>query len=418
MPADAAGDGFVLDGSRGRILVGGPGDDRHRIDPGTILVVDPGGNDTYEFAGPVMGNQLTGGQLTIVDLKGDDRYRGDPLAIRSLVALVDLDGDDIHEGGVGTQAAALGGVAILIDRAGNDRYVAEAFGQAAAALGVAVLIDGSGDDSRGIGDRGQGFGQVGGTALLWDLDGNDRTQAAGPRDTVGRDGRLSQAQGMGTGIRASHGGGVGILRDDAGDDTYVLEMFGQGAGYFTGIGVLADGAGNDRYEGLRYVQGAGVHGAVGLLADRAGDDLYVARHGVGQGMGLDMALGALRDGGGDDAYEAGSLARGPGRRTASGSCWTAGVGTASPLPPRAGGATMPRAACPGLVPGRRRPGGPLPDERRGRSGRPGPCRRPGRRSALSIRSSRRLCLSGGRTSGAGGRGGPDGADPPQRPDAG
>lgn len=307
MSAEAAADGFILDGAEGRILVGGPGDDRHRIEPGTVLVVDPGGNDSYEFAGPV-----TGGQLTVVDLRGDDLYVGDPLAIRSFVALADLDGDDIHEGGTGTQAAALGGIAILIDRAGNDRYVAEGFGQAAAALGVAVMMDGSGDDTRAIGDRGQGFGQAGGTALLWDLGGNDRTRAAGPRDTVGRDGRLSQAQGMGTGIRASHGGGIGVLRDDAGDDSYVLEMFGQGAGYFTGIGVLADGAGNDRYEGVRYVQGAGVHGGIGLLADRGGNDAYVASHGVGQGMGLDMALGALEDGGGDDAYEAGSLAQGAG----------------------------------------------------------------------------------------------------------
>ncbi|QQP90263.1 hypothetical protein IGS68_03105 [Skermanella sp. TT6] len=313
LPAEAAGGGFVLDGAEGRILVGGTGDDRHRIEPGTILVVDTGGNDTYDFIAPV-----TGSHLTIIDLEGDDRYLGDPLAIRSFVALADLDGDDIHEGGVGTQAAALGGVALLIDRAGNDRYVAEGFGQAAAALGAAVLIDGAGDDSRGIGDRGQAFGQVGGTALLWDLGGNDLNRAAGPPDTVGRDGRLSQAQGMGTGIRASHGGGIGILRDDSGDDGYELEMFGQGAGYFTGIGVLADGAGNDRYQGVRYVQGAGVHGGIGLLADRGGNDAYAARHGVGQGMGLDMALGALVDGAGDDAYEAGSLAQGAGTANGTG----------------------------------------------------------------------------------------------------
>ncbi|UEM04424.1 hypothetical protein JL101_002990 [Skermanella rosea] len=318
LPAEAAGGGFVLDGAEGRILVGRTGDDRHRIEPGTILVVDPGGNDSYEFAGPVTGDRFTGGQLTVVDLKGDDRYVGDPLAIRSFVALADLDGDDIHEGGIGTQAAALGGVALLIDRAGNDRYEAESFGQAAAALGAAVLIDGAGDDSRGIGDRGQGFGQVGGTALLWDLGGNDLNRAAGPNDTVGRDARLSQAQGMGTGIRASHGGGIGVLRDDSGDDAYVLEMFGQGAGYFTGIGVLADGAGNDRYEGVRYVQGAGVHGGIGLLAERSGNDAYAARHGVGQGMGLDMALGALQDDGGDDAYEAGSLAQGAGTANGTG----------------------------------------------------------------------------------------------------
>jgi hypothetical protein len=117
---------------------------------------------------------------------------------------------------------------------------------------------------------------------------------------------------MGAGLRASHGGGIGVLRDDSGDDFYTVEMFGQGSGYFRGTGVLADGAGDDRYEGVRYVQGAGVHGAIGLLADGGGNDIYLARHGVGQGMGLDMALGALEDDGGNDSYEAGSLAQGAG----------------------------------------------------------------------------------------------------------
>jgi hypothetical protein len=102
------------------------------------------------------------------------------------------------------------------------------------------------------------------------------------------------------------------LRDDDGDDSYSVEMFGQGAGYFLGIGILVDRAGGDRYDGVRYVQGAGVHGGVGLLADGAGADSYAAAHGVGQGMGLDMALGALDDRGGDDSYHAGTLAQGAG----------------------------------------------------------------------------------------------------------
>jgi hypothetical protein len=199
-------------------------------------------------------------------------------------------------------------VALLIDLSGNDRYAARSFSQAAAAEGVAVLLDGGGNDVYGIDERGQAFGQVGGTALLWDIGGDDRYVAAGPRDTLGREARLSQAQGMGTGLRASHGGGTGVLRDDS----YTVEMFGQGAGYFQAIGVLADGAGDDRYEGVRYVLGAGVHGAIGLLADSGGNDSYVASHGVGQGMGLDMSLGTLEDDAGNDSYEAGSLAQGAG----------------------------------------------------------------------------------------------------------
>ncbi|EWY41511.1 hypothetical protein N825_27850 [Skermanella stibiiresistens SB22] len=291
----------------GKMIIGTLGHDHHRIGPDVILILDPGGDDTYEFTGPVVN-----GQLTIIDLAGADHYAGGALAVRSFTAVIDLDGDDIHQGGVGAQAAALGGVALLIDRTGHDRYLATRFAQAAAAEGVAVLIDGTGDDLYDIGDRGQGFGQVGGLAVLWDLAGADGYVASGPQDTIGRDGGISLAQGMAAGLRSTHGGGIGILRDDSGDDTYAVEMFGQGAGYFHGIGVLLDGAGDDRYQGTRYVQGAGVHGAIGLLTDAGGNDGHVARQGVGQGMGLDLGLGALVDDGGDDAYEAGDLAQGAG----------------------------------------------------------------------------------------------------------
>jgi len=228
----------TLDMPEGRVLIGTAGNDHYRIGPEVVLVFDPGGDDDYDLDDAVVERQVT-----IVDLKGNDHYRGNGLAIRSLSVLVDLDGDDRYEGGIGAQAATLGGVALLIDRAGNDSYKAGAFAQAAAAEGVGVLIDGGGDDSYELDNLGQGLGQVGGIGLLWDLGGNDRYTAAGPPDTVGRDARLSQAQGMGVGLRASHAGGLGILIDDAGDDTYgddtyKVEMFGQGAGYFHGIGIL------------------------------------------------------------------------------------------------------------------------------------------------------------------------------------
>jgi hypothetical protein len=304
---EKAGDGRPLQTPWGRILIGSAGDDHHTVDSDVILILDPAGNETYEFPGPIVNSQLT-----IVDMRGNDRYAGSTLAIRSLTALIDLAGDDTYDGATGAQAATLGGVALLVDLSGNDRYAAGIFAQAAAAEGVAALIDGAGDDVFEIDERGQAFGQAGGTALLWDLGGNDRYSAGGSYDTVGRDARLSQAQGMGAGLRASHGGGIGVLRDDSGNDSYTVEMFGQGAGYFQGIGVLSDSDGDDRYEGVRYVQGSGVHGAIGLLADGAGNDSYRAAHGVGQGMGLDMALGSLEDDRGDDSYEAGSLAQGAG----------------------------------------------------------------------------------------------------------
>ncbi|HEX5769196.1 MAG TPA: hypothetical protein VFX94_13260, partial [Burkholderiales bacterium] len=99
-------------------------------------------------------------------------------------------------------------------------------------------------------------------------------------------------------------GGIGILRDDAGNDTYEAQMFAQGTGYYYGIGLAWDLAGDDQWRAVRYAQGNGVHEAVGVLRDEAGDDAYELSYGVGQGMGLDLGLGVLFDAAGDDRYQA------------------------------------------------------------------------------------------------------------------
>jgi hypothetical protein len=138
--------------------------------------------------------------------------------------------------------------------------------------------------------------------------------------------------------------GVGVLRDDGGDDGYRGEAGVQGAASM-GIGVLVDGDGSDRYEtyassqGFSYVQGTGI-----LFDAGDGDDVYWADHGAPalggdpiyytpqmpgeangsfvQGAGLGMrgdglstpflsgGVGILRDGGGDDVYTAGVFAQG------------------------------------------------------------------------------------------------------------
>jgi hypothetical protein len=112
------------------------------------------------------------------------------------------------------------------------------------------------------------------------------------------------------GVRTGRGGGVGILRDDAGSDAYEAQMFAQGTGYYYALGLLWDRSGDDRYRAVRYAQGNGVHEAVGVLRDEAGNDDYALSVGVGQGMGLDLAVGVLADLGGDDRYAAPNLAQG------------------------------------------------------------------------------------------------------------
>ncbi|PPR17782.1 MAG: hypothetical protein CFH37_00896, partial [Alphaproteobacteria bacterium MarineAlpha9_Bin7] len=129
-----------------------------------------------------------------------------------------------------------------------------------------------------------------------------------PLDQKGE--KLSYVQGVGIGHRPRLAGGIGILRDSSGNDSYFAEKFAQGQGYFFGFGMLEDIAGNDTYTSSRYAQGQGSFAGIGLLADLDGEDDYRLEVGVGQGMGLDTGIGLLVDYAGDDRYAAPSLAQG------------------------------------------------------------------------------------------------------------
>jgi hypothetical protein len=291
-----------FDSPVGTVSVGTPGDDEHG--PEAAVILDPGGNDTYERA-PVTGD----GVSVIVDYGGDDDYRGSDVAIQGLSAILDLAGNDRYESGGPGWGAALGGVSVLVDYAGNDAYESGVFAQGAAAAGLGALLDLGGDDTYRLRALGQGLGLAGGTGLLWDRAGNDSYAASGLRDRFARGGGLSFAQGAALGVRTALPGGIGILRDDAGNDSYAAQMFAQGMGYYYGLGLLWERAGSDRYTAVRYAQGNGAHVAVGVLRDESGDDRYDMTVGVGQGMGLDLAVGALADLGGDDRYAAPALAQ-------------------------------------------------------------------------------------------------------------
>ena len=292
-----------FDSAVGVVSIGTRGDDAHG--PEAAVIIDPGGNDTYERA-PVTGGAVS----VIVDLGGDDRYRGSDVVVHGLSVIVDLSGHDRYTMTGGGLGAAIAGASLVLDFDGDDVYEADVFGQGAAAFGLGALVDLRGNDTYRLRALGQGLGLPGGLGLLWDRAGDDSYVAAGLPDQFGRGGGLSLAQGAGNGVRTALGGGVGILRDDGGDDAYTAEMFAQGMGYYHGLGLLWDRAGNDRYRAVRYAQGSGVHEAVGVLRDESGNDRYDLAVGVGQGMGLDLGVGVLYDDDGDDHYRARELAQG------------------------------------------------------------------------------------------------------------
>jgi hypothetical protein len=118
-------------------------------------------------------------------------------------------------------------------------------------------------------------------------------------------------------------GGVALLRDVEGDDTYEGSTFVQGVGYWFGIGALVDGAGVDHYDGLFYAQGAAAHFAIGVLLDAGSDGDF---HNVNRpplhsqlGLGHDFSVGVMVDDGGSDTYV------GPSRSLGASKCHGLGI---------------------------------------------------------------------------------------------
>ncbi len=155
-------------------------------------------------------NVYTSDAVAIIDIGGDDVYRGSALATGTI--------DETKQ--------ARSAVKIIIDFSGNDHYFGNDFASIA--------------------------GAVGGISVIVDIKGRDTYQG----------GRLSQGAAL---------CGVGILHDLEGDDVYVGNVFSQGAALF-GLGILSDRSGSDRYTAPRFAQGFGSTRGFGLLRDDQGED--------------------------------------------------------------------------------------------------------------------------------------------------
>jgi hypothetical protein len=310
----------VLDTPAGRVLIGGPQDNVYTED--AALILDFGGNDKYfNHAG---GSTRAMPFAVVIDLAGDDLYSAaDDFAQGAGLLgggfLIDLAGDDRYEAKNYSQGAGVLGVGILADLAGRDHYSAVTTAQGAAIFGVGLLAEGGGDDYY-FGNRYvQGFGYIKGFGAIVEVAGNDNYFAGGMYEDFRAPGKSyqSMAQGFGLGMRpwesfVGTSGGIGVLLDAEGNDSYVADYFAQGASYWYSLGILDDRKGNDRYLSGRYSQGAGIHMSAGVLLDGEGDDSYLADFGVAQGCGHDFGIGFLLDNGGNDRYISGVIAQGAG----------------------------------------------------------------------------------------------------------
>ncbi len=203
--------------------------------------------------------------------------------------------------------------ALVIDLGGRDEY-----GMAASAVDGArlasIVIDLGGDDAYGTPSSCGVAHARGGVAMLFDLKGDDTYVA-------GRGGQGSAVLGF------------ALLADAEGDDTYTMEDYGQGHA-LCGIGLLYDAEGNDTYTAWAFAQGGGIGSGLAALVDGGGDDSYLADlkwpdvygnsgpeiyHGASQGYSTGLrpsvagGIAACIDlGDGEDRYQSGNFSQGGG----------------------------------------------------------------------------------------------------------
>ncbi|GMV53294.1 MAG: HEAT repeat domain-containing protein [Chlorobi bacterium] len=303
----------------GLVAIGTTGSDVYH---GTYaLIFDPGGDDIYTIGPSSKADALNNPVQCIIDLGGNDTYNGNDMALGcgyfGVGILIDVAGNDTYRSANFSQGCGLFGFGILHDIAGNDFYIGGQNTQGTGIFGIGILADNAGSDMYHAHSQAQGFGGTRGAGMLVDLAGNDQYVASSPVVDVLRynDHFTTFAQGAALGNRPHASGGIGILYDATGNDTYVCDIFGQGVGYWFGLGALLDDAGHDKYLAHQYAQGSGVHFATGILVDSAGNDVY-SSHGVSQGCGHDVALGLLCDVSGNDSYAVESLSLGGGNANA------------------------------------------------------------------------------------------------------
>lgn len=361
---------LFVDTPAGAIVMSGDSDDVH-ANPAILLLIDFGGDDTYRGATGATASPANGVSV-VIDVAGMDTYgyaevpvpsdtSGPPDSRRlpsdgggrapagatngpfsqsiasrqgagrlGIGMLFDFGADVDHYRALRmSQGYGALGVGVLYDGGGDDVYEGEAAVQGAASFGLGLLYDRGGDDHYVAYAFAQGFGYSRGVGTLYDQAGTDDYFSHptdvlyySPQNPGGSNSSFSQ--GAGFGRRADFGdgvnmsGGLGVLRDATGDDTYTVGIFGQGTGYWFGTGLLLEGDGADHYDGWWYVHGSAAHYAVAALVDEGGGDTYqVASPGdparnTSVGVGHDFSIGWLVDRGGDDVYHAPNLSLGSG----------------------------------------------------------------------------------------------------------
>lgn len=309
----------VIDTRYGRIAIGGKGDDVYNGD--FVFILDAGGNDIYALPSYSKAQALNAPVRCIIDLQGNDIYRGGDYTLGSgffgVGLLLDSEGNDTYTAGNFSLGSGLFGFGLVEDFGGHDTYAGRTCTQGSGAFGIGMIADRGGNDLYRCEQQAQGFGFTRGFGAIADFLGNDSYVTQSPFIDFLRydDHFVAFTQGAGLGSRPIASGGIGMLFDYQGNDSYNSDIFGQGTSYWFALGALYDEAGNDHYTSYQYSQGSAAHLCIGVLHDKGGNDHYYS-HGVSQGCGHDIGFGGLIDEEGDDEYVAESLSMGGGNANA------------------------------------------------------------------------------------------------------
>ncbi|MCE9560170.1 MAG: hypothetical protein K8R88_14625, partial [Armatimonadetes bacterium] len=276
------------------IVVLGSGDDQFQ-GKGEDLVIDLGGND--QFTGRIGGG--IGKASVFIAIGGNDSFDlGDGSGgsgVLGIGIMRKVGGRDSFRGKSLCFGAGLCGVGGFAKEGGDDFYDAVSLSEGFAMFGVGACIDTSGNDHYTLGLHGQGDSRTLGVGWLVDRKGDDVYSAGGIslNSPLFKDIYYSWAQGSSSGYREDTGGvsgGLGMLTDLSGDDTYISQTYAQAASYWYSVGTLFDGNGHDTYTGYHYVQASAMHACGAFLFDLRGDDGYLTKFGASHAIGHDYGV--------------------------------------------------------------------------------------------------------------------------------
>ncbi|MBS1705110.1 MAG: HEAT repeat domain-containing protein [Armatimonadetes bacterium] len=277
------------------------------------LVIDLGGDDLYSGrAGAGVGYASV-----LLDLGGDDKVSVGDLNIGAGILGIGIakfgPGNTTFRGGNLCFGVGVAGVGVLAKESGEDFYASGALSEGFGAFGAGLLVDNSGDDTYRATLFAQGASRTRGIGWLVDRRGDDSYWIGGlsMNEPLFTGISYGFGQGFSSGFREDDGGisgGVGLITDFAGNDTYRCETYGQASSYWYALGSLYDASGHDFYMAHHYAQASAMHACSAYLFDLAGDDGYFARVGASQAIGHDYGVAFLLDRAGNDVYAASSSA--------------------------------------------------------------------------------------------------------------